>query len=287
MNACQLVFALAVLGMSDGVARADELLTYELDASVSEGLDLTAMPGYHADRVRGPKSANITFAGPLTVSSSVSAENPFTIYGQGKRLETGAASSGLVSTPVRLVNAPGVTDTSSLKLGKDTKLYMSAIEVGAHNQLEFDWVGTGNMAFNGLTRLDVQEGGCVKNGFGLIFGVDTNLEVRVTGGSSIAAEYYIDLGSQTKALGFAMKAHMVVSNSTVSSKSADPNNNKCFCMMDGVAAPDSETENCRIDLQRDGVLNVALLMHGGGGRSNVNFDGGRLFSPAETGQPLF
>ena len=125
---------------------------YRLDATTSTGVDLTAMPGYYADRMEGLSSGDVDFAGLLTVDPSVSASNPFQLIGNGRTINVTALGSGFHSLPLKLYNADRVTQKSTLKYNANVAwansfCTLESLDVGAYNVVTFGWGSVGSHAW--------------------------------------------------------------------------------------------------------------------------------------------
>ena len=102
------------------------------------------MPGYYADRMEGPASGDVDFAGPLTVDPSVSASNPFQLIGNGRTINVTALGSGFHSLPLKLYNADRVTQKSNLNYNANVSwansfCTLESLDVGAYNVVTFGW----------------------------------------------------------------------------------------------------------------------------------------------------
>lgn len=260
-------------------------LTYALDASTSEGLDLTAMAGFAADRMYGPRTADITFSGPLTVDSTVSKESPFVILGRGKKITVNGADSGLHALPLKLCNADGVTGTSKLVFDAGKRFSGPSLDVGANNEFSYGWVNYGNVEL-ACETIDVHDGGKL-GGFGLALGVNENVRVSVSGNATVTGSSYCQLGCQTAATEKNLTAFLGITNATVTAGGTEAHNGKVFSLMVNCIGSDG-VGNCRVVLGEDGKLVANTISHHGGGRSTIAFDGGRYLSKhTKQTQPLF
>ncbi len=85
---------------------------YQITDNVSGGIDLLNMPGYYADRLKGPSSSSKSVSGEVTHSVATD-ENPFLLIGTGgNRMVTFAADTKLLGVPIKLVSDDGVSTWS-------------------------------------------------------------------------------------------------------------------------------------------------------------------------------
>ncbi len=259
---------------------------YRLDATTTEGIDLTAMSGYYADRMEGPLSGGVSFAGPLTVDPSVSESNPFQLIGNGKMITVSAAGSGFHTMPLVMYNAPGKTGTSTLRFNAGGTYSGGSLDVGKYNTFAFNYIGYGN-SYLESSVVNVHDGGKI-TGYGLMFGRNHNLHMSVTDGASITADYYVHIGNQSIALDAPLTAFLGISNATFK---AGSNQNisqaRAFVLMYGARTTDNTTENCRVVIGPGGLLEATMVIHHGGGRSTIVFDGGRYKSTGDSSAALF
>ncbi|MBO7688360.1 MAG: hypothetical protein J6V72_18395 [Kiritimatiellae bacterium] len=259
---------------------------YRLDATTTEGLDLTAMDGYYADRMEGPLSANVNFAGPLTVDPSVSESNPFQLIGNGKTITVTAADSGFHTLPLVMYNAAGKTGGSALQFNAGWIYSGGVLDVGKYNTFKFGYLNNGNCSLES-SLVNVLDGGKV-SGYGLVFGRNHNLHMSVTNGASITAEYYVRIGEQTTALDSPLTAFLGITNATVKAgRHQNIADGKAFVLMGGARTADNTTENCRVVIGPGGLLEATTVVHHGGGRSAIVFDGGKYKSTGDSSAALF
>ena len=273
-RAIRLALCAVALGAQGYTVQAESV--YRLDATTTEGIDLTAMAGYYADRMEGP-SSNINFSGPLTVDPSVSESNPFQLIGNGKQIAVTASGSGFHTLPLMMYNAAGKTATSTLQFNAGT--YSGGfLDVGKYNIFKYAYFSNGNN-FLDSSVVNVHDGGKIVC-YGLAFSRDRNLHMSVTDGAAIEATY-VQIGRQTKALDSPLTAFLGITNATFNaskSQTLDISNGKAFTLMYNVVATDNTTENCRVVLGSGGLLETTMVFHHGGGRSAIVFDGGRYKS---------
>ena len=289
-----LLYKKLLLAVSAGVAMiacssfADEdKQIYSLNATTTEGVDLTAMEGYHADRMYGPSSADISFAGPIVAGPEVTADNPLVVLGRGKKITVTADSSGFHTQPLKLCNADGVTETSTLQFNAGN-FSMPSLDIGRYNKFASSWYNNGNQQY-ATAKVSIHDGGAL-SGYGHKIGTNqTNLEMRVTSGGKLSGDY-LYLGHQSASLGQGVypTASLYVSNATVSvSKVGSPSDGKSLSLMYDCSVADDTVDNCWVTLAKDGVISAPVTRHMGGGRSHVLFDGGRYKSTSTTNIALF
>ena len=250
---------------------------YRLTATTTEGLDLTAMSGYYADRMEGPISASVNFAGPLTVDPSISESNPFRLIGNGKMISVTAANSGFHTLPLMMYNAEGITATSTLRFNAGATYSGDFLDVGKYNRFQYNYIGYGSGILSSHT-VNIHDGGELV-GFGLMFGRNKNLHMSVTNGAMVKADYYIHVGNQSTVLATPLTAFLGISNSTVNAGSQQSGTGGTgFCLVYGARTNDKTTENCRVVLGPNSLLQATWVIHHGGGRSAIVFDGGRYKS---------
>lgn len=278
------------LGLTTALAvNADDAKQiYALDSSTSGGVDLTAMPGYYADRMYGPVTDNITFSGPLTVDSSVSAENPFVLLGRGKKITVDAEGSGFHSTPLKLCNAEGVKTTSTLTFSKGNFTFPS-LDVGKYNKFTKAYYGSGNQSFS-TSKVTIHDGGSVEN-YGYKMGLDvTNFEMSVVSGGIFKGSY-LYVGNQSQSLGEGVypSASLYVSNATVevTGTTTKFTDGKSLALMFSCDAADNKTKCCQVTIAKEGLIKAQTII-ASGSQSEIVFDGGRFTSSSETQSiPLF
>lgn len=278
----------AVAVVMTSVALAEDV--YRLDATTSSGLDLTAMPGYYADRMEGPASGDITFTGALTVDPAVSASNPFRLIGNGRKItEKNGSSTGFHVIPLMMLNNDGVVGESKLLFNDGAQFNGALLDIGAHNKVQFNYVNNGLEFINAPTAV-IHGAGAMLQGHGLDFAQNGQSDVSVTDGGKIQADYWLRLGTQSAAANPAVGVSLGITNATVTvgtSLEVDLNNGKGgLVMMRGVNAA-NDTENCRVVLGTGGTLKARFVSHHGGGRSTIAFDGGKYTDQGATTAPLF
>lgn len=285
----RVISACILIGASVSFAVEEEVdkQIYALDASTSSGLDLTTMEGYYADRIYGPTSADITFSGPLTVDPAVSAENPFQVLGRGKKITVNVAGSGFQYLPLKLRNAEGVTKTSTFTFSAGNPIRIPLLDIGKYNKFTKAYYGDGNQRFQ-TSKLLIHDGG-EASGYGYMMGEDqANFEMSVTDGGSFSGSYlYVGYQKTDSGQGH-QTASLYVSNAAVKVTSVGASSDgKSLSFMFGCTAASDTTENCKVTIAKDGVINAPVTRHNGAGRSTVIFDGGRYKSEENTTTALF
>ena len=259
--------------------------TYQLEYSTSSGVDFTALSGYYADRMEGP-TTSINFEGPLTgVDPSVSDSNPFRLIGRGGTINVvNSGSTGLHSTPLMLYNAEGVNGTSTLYYKKGAGCQIR--DIGRGSKVKHEWLNNGHIYYFGNT-LKVHDGGTIED-YHINLGYNAPISVSVTDGGSIAVKgsgYYIRLGVQAAEVDTPITAFMGITNATVTAGGTKPNDGECFALLYNVKG---DAREARLVLGPDGVLSANSVSHHGGGRSFIQFDGGRYQSLRDlSGIPVF
>lgn len=268
-----LTFAASAVAFSISTAKADPAI-YQLDGDISEGIDLTAMSGYYADRMEGPSSANMTFAGPIIVDSSVSASNPFQLMGRGYKITVSAAGSGFHTLPLRFQNADGVTKTSELAFDAGNEYGAATVDVGRGGKISFGYMNNGNVTLSG-EEFAFHDGGKMA-GYNLYFGKDNSPSLSVVDGAEIAANYTMRLGNQTKSIPSGVSAFLGMTNATVSTGATE---NRKLQLLFGV--PKSQSGGCDVVLGEGAVLSSGAIELNGGGIANIVFDGGAFKSTSD------
>ena len=241
------------------------------------------MSGYYADRMEGPLSSDVNFAGTLTVDSAVSAANPFQLIGNGKTIRVTASGSGFHTMPLKLYNATGKTGQSRLMFKSGGTYSGGSVDVGAYNVLYFDI----NDSYVNSASANVHDGGRIY-GIGLTFGQNAQTSVSVKDSATVEGDYYVRLGRQTAATESPVKAFLGITNATVKVGTTynAPNDGKGGVVL-MFNAPASDTENCRVVLGPGGTIKTRFISHHGGGRSTIAFDGGKYTDQGATTAPLF
>ncbi len=275
--------ALASVSLTVLVPPASAESVYQLTASTSSGVDLTAMSGYYTDRMEGPGPANgnISFSGPLVVSG-VSASNPFRLIGKGRAITVNAASgTGLHNTPLMLYNDDGVTDSTAINFTYSGSTFSGAtLDVGRGGAVQFSRsfiITSANVFIHDGAKLT--GGPTWGSDAWMRIGENNSVSMSLVGSSAqVSSTGYLQIGYQTKKLETLPKVFLGITNATVSVANAtNPGAAKAFslgCFFDG----DSSTENVRIVLGDGGAINAAVISHHGAGLSRIVFDGGRVVS---------
>lgn len=240
------------------------------------------MSGYYADRMEGPSSGNwITFAGPITVDSSVSASHPFQLIGRGKEIAVTADESGFHTLPLKLYNASDVTAMSKITFYAGATYSGETLDIGSHNAVMHGagFVGGDpDPVVYACETLNIHDGGMIDDPrYGIALGKNKSVSVSVMEGSSITGGSYLRLGWQTDSVGTPITAFMGITNATVSAGGTQPQYGKVFTLMDHVTGS-FETENCRVVLGPGGTVDANMISHYGGGMSRILFDGGKYAS---------
>ena len=282
-----LIMALVLVALTPFAAESnDTKQIYALNASTTEGVDLTAMEGYYADRMYGPVSDNITFSGPLTVDPTVSSENPFALFGRGKKITVNADGSGFHSMPLKLRNAEGNSGASTLAFSAGAVYSGASLDIGKYNTLSYSYFSSGNVALS--TEMFNVHGGGKLSGYGLMLGRNKNSRIIVRDGGTISGSYYVQIGNQTLETDVPVTAYLEITNATVTAGGTDTNNGKCFSLMYNCKADSDTMETCQVYLRTGGQITANTIQHHGGGSSRIYFDGGRYKSDHATQtQPLF
>ena len=278
--------SVASLALAAVSLRADPEI-YQLTGNVTGGLDLTAMSGYYADRMEGPSSDNVTFAGSLTVDPSVSASNPFRLIGCGKEINANALNSGFHTLPLILYNAEGVTATSTLKFGANVSWANSfcaneSLDIGAHNVVTFGYGSDSGQVTLNSRAIQIHDGGSLTTSYRAYFGYNQPIGISLVNGGGISIGGDTRIGRQNMAtanLPETLKAFVGITNATFHAGGV-------AYMMYNVEAY-NEPENCRVVLGTDGVFSAAQVCHHGGGGTRFVFDGGRFVSSASSSSALF
>lgn len=287
MSPSTLMRTLALVAVVPFAAKAEDTKQiYALNASTTEGVDLTAMEGYYADRMYGPSSADVTFSGPLTVDPSVSSENPFTVLGRGKKITVNAAGSGFHTTPLKLRNADGSTGASTLTFSAGPVYSGASLDIGKYNTLSYGYCSNGNVAL-ATEAFNIHDGGTL-SGYGLALGRNRNSRIVVRDSGKISGSYYVQIGNQNVATDDPVTAYLEVTNATITAGGTETSSGKCFSLMFNCKATSDSTETCQVYLRTGGLITAHTIQHHGGGSSRIYFDGGRYKSDYATQtQPLF
>ena len=256
---------------------------YQLNASMPSGVDLTAMSGYYADRMKGPTASYVEFKGPLTVDASVSPSNPFRLIGCGANIRA-IKGSGFYTIPLMMYNDDGVTKTSVLDFWDGGVYSGECLDIGKYNKVRYGYGSSGTFRFDCAT-INLHDGAIIEkagSNAGVSLGRNHQVSVSVIGGSSLTGTSFIYLGEQNKETENQVTAFMGITNATVTAGGTAYN--KTFVMLFGVAG---SGENCRVVLGSGGVINANCMTHHGTGSSRITFDGGQYKSLGDTTLPLF
>lgn len=246
---------------------------YELDASTTTGADLT---GCASGSMYGPESADIEFSGSL-VGATGTAASPFEYIGRGKQTAITADNSGFHLLPLKLRNEDGVTATATLKFNAYTTFGTGTLDIGAYNRMTFGYTSNGKPQL-AYETVSIHDGGALASSYHLYLGQNVSANIAVIDGGAITAgsSHELHIGRQTaNAYASRLTAFVGITNATVSAGS------KIALMVGalGQNASNDDPANCRFVLGEDGTLQTKQIWHGGGGGTEIAFDGGRVYSP--------
>lgn len=281
----KLTIAMLLMVVLNSTARAESI--YRLNASTTEGVDLTAKDGFYADRMEGPSSADITFSGELVVDPSISAANPFRLIGLGKQITVNKLGSGFHTLPLMLYNADGVTATSTLKFDANVSWASSFcanefLDIGAHNVVTFGYgTDSGQVTLNSR-EIRIHDGGSLKTSYRAYFGYNRPISISLDNGGEISVKEGTRIGRQnatTASLSETLTAFVGITNAMLHTGGVAN-------MMVDVEVYD-EPENCRVVIGGDGVFSAEQACHHGGGGTRFVFDGGKFVSANDSTKALF
>lgn len=283
---CIMRLTTTVLFMAAWYSTARAESVYQLNASTTEGVDLTAMESYYADRMEGPSSGNITFSGPLKVDPSISATNPFQLIGRGKQITVDVAGSGFHSLPLKLYNADGVTGVSTLRIQVGNVYAGQSVDIGNNSKFLFR-ANAGNTAILQSGQITVHDNGILEGGANLVVGDNSSVSVSLASGASIVANYSLYLGRQTQSIQEPITVQVLLENSTVSVAGSNSSEDRVLYLLHNCDITNYDTDSCRVVIGENGIISANQIQHHGGGRSAVIFDGGKFVSNNNTDIPLF
>lgn len=268
---CRVAAVLLVEGILSSAAFSQNV--YHLDASTTAGADLT---GYDSGSMYGPVNANIEFSGPL-VGAAGTVASPFEYIGMGKQTTVTADNSGFHVLPLKLRNGDDVTATSTLKFNAYTTFGSGTLDIGAHNGMTFGYASNGKPQLAYETA-SIHDGGTLVSPYHLYLGQDVSANIAVVADGTIKAgsTHELHIVRQTAATHASrLTAFVGITNATVSAGS------KIALMVGalGQNAANDDPANCRIVLGVGGAMQTKQIWHGGGGGTEIAFDGGRVRSP--------
>jgi len=268
----RIVLSAAALLLSTGVTCAEEIYTIP-SGKTTGGIDLTAMSGYCADRILGPKGSPATVTGGLTVSPD---SNPFMIFLQGAKL-TFSDAAKIESYPVVFTNAPGNTVRTDIELDSPTSFHDLTVGTNVRQVLPYG-KGYFVVAGEGMNSATLQLDGETYGYTHVVIGDQRgNARINISKGGYLdqdGAAYHVMLGRQTAAFeeGRTMKAVMD-NEGTV----------QCSMFLLGQGLGNTSYDTCFVTNR--GLMKVRSICSDGG-RTHFVFAGGKLELLYNT-QPIF
>lgn len=279
---CMVRHALAITLVVGGGRVMGENI-YELSGDVSGTVDLLNMPGYYADRVLC-SADNV--AASFTYEAGLTPAHPFLILGNGKYTNFNTTPE-FTAVPVWLSQSDGAPATSYY--GFQTSPAFNGLTVDAGTIVEIGYMKSLTVRGQVGAPADlIVNGGKIQAWGPLVVGnSDGDANLKLLSGS-IGPGY---MGNMDVYVG---KEESPGRSGTPLRVTADVRASLTarYCyLLDGVfektSSDQSGTEQCFITNGINGVVSVRQVVHVGGNRSRLTFDGGRMVFPDAVVDPLF